>query len=169
MKLTHQCSSHLRSDRQDRILHNLEPKNTMISIMKYGHAYEGEKPRDGHHILHNVSTSLSYEILNSIALFWHTLQCGLHTLDKRFCKDDLYKSNYCKNLNIADLVWYILHLRHHTIDKRYCKGSLYKSQPFLIPGECRCREPFGNYRKYSLWLRVRDYREEEKNVNCTHF
>jgi len=168
MKVIHQGSFHLRSGRRDRILHNMKRPTTRISIMKYGHAYEGEKHRDSHHILHNSRNSLSYKLLNSNPLFWHTPHDRHFPLDKRLCKDHLYQSTFCKVSHAVDLVWYILHHRHHALDKRYCKDSMSKSLPILISDGCRSRETIDNYRKYSLWMRVRDYRETKKIVNCTH-
>jgi len=75
----------------------------------------------------------------------------------------------CKILNITVMFWHILHYRHHTLAKRYCKDGLYKSQSILISEDCRCRGPVGNYRKFTLWLRIRDCRDEDKIVNCNQY
>ena len=131
MKLSQQRSSHYRSGQADRILNKKVPKLTTESLLYYDYTYEGDNRTDGYHILQTLRTI-----------------------------------KFCKILNITDPLWHALHYRHHTLTKRYCKDDLYKSQSILISDDCRCREPFGNYRKYTLWLRFRDYRDEDKIVNC---
>ena len=160
MKTSLQRSAHLRSGRQNRILHQQEAKVTTIYIRYYSHAGEGKTQCGGHQILHTITTIMSHNIGNTTDLFW---------LDKWFCKDVLYKSKSCEISIREDLFWYMLHCRHHTIFKCYCKGSMYKPQPSLTSDNRRCRLPFGNYRKFSLWTRVRDYREVDQIINCNHF
>jgi len=114
--MTHQGMSLLRSDHQDRLL-----------IKK-------DYRREDYHILHTTRNFM-----------------------------------LCKTLLITVMFLPILNYQHATLDKRYCKDGLYKSQPILTSEDCRCRKPVGNYRKYSLWLRIRDHRDGEQIVNCSQW
>jgi len=70
---------------------------------------------------------------------------------------------FCKILKIADLA---CHSRHFKLSKRNCKDITYKSKSSLCFVAYSHRATFDDYRKYTLWLRLRDSRAEDQVVNC---
>jgi len=78
----------------------------------------------------------------------------------------LRNMDFCKILNSADSARQAFHSRHYKISKRICKDIIYKSKSSLFSVVSRYRATFDNYRKYTLWLRFRDSRDEDQCVNC---
>jgi len=57
----------------------------------------------------------------------------------------------------------------YTLVKQNCKDSKYKSLSILNYEDSRYRAHSVNYRKFSLWLRLREYRDEGRIVNRNRF